>query len=107
MTENSEMRVRGMLGFAMRAGALVIGSDAVALAMAKGKIRMALIANDASPASKKRIVTKGEFYGIPVREIPVCREELGRLLGKTTTPAAVAVTDARFAEEIDKAAKAL
>ncbi len=97
-----------MLGFAMRAGALIIGTDAVCLAMAKEKAPvLVLVSQSASAATKKKIVTKGAYYGIAVQEVAIEPEELGHLLGKTTTPVAVAVTDTRFAEEIDKANQAL
>lgn len=108
MTTDPERRIRGMLGFAMRAGALVIGTETVCLAMAKEKSpKLVLVSTSASAATKKKIVTKGAYYGIPVQEIDIELQELGHLLGKTTTPAVVAVMDTRFAEEIDKANKAL
>ena len=64
------------------------------------RIRIALIASDASEATKKKIRTKGEFYGIEVKEIELDTASLGSLLGKTYGPATVAICDDGFAKEI-------
>ena len=64
------------------------------------RIRIALTAADASEATKKKLRTKGEFYGIEVREIELDTATLGELLGKTYGPATVAICDDGFAKEI-------
>jgi ribosomal protein L7Ae-like RNA K-turn-binding protein len=92
-----------MLGFAMRAGKLVLGCDLICRAMAKGGVKLVLIARDASGATKKRMTTKSEFYGISAIEADIDAERLGKLLGKTYPATAVAVMDNGFAEEIKKA----
>lgn len=95
-----------MLGFAMRAGKLVIGTDQVCHAMAKGSAalpRLVLVSESASDATKKKVTTKAAYYGIPASQLPIATEELGRLLGKTYAPAAVMVTDERFIREIEAA----
>ena len=92
-----------MLGFAMRAGKLVIGSDLVCRAMARGEARLIVLTSDSSPSTKKRIRLKAEHYGISVTEPKITGDELGKLLGKTYAPATVAVTDEGFATEIKKA----
>ncbi len=92
-----------MLGFAMRAGKVIIGTDLVTTGMKRkgnDRIRIALIASDASEATKKKIHTKGEFYGIEVKEIDLDTATLGTLLGKTFGPATVAICDDGFAKEI-------
>lgn len=96
-------RLFGMLGFAMRAGAVCIGSEQVFALIAKGgKQRVMLIcyARDASDAAKKKALTKSEFYGVRAIELPITADELGRLLGKTYAPVTVGITDRRFADEI-------
>lgn len=93
----------GMLGFARRAGKLTIGTESVCLAMAKrGAMRpyLILVSHAASDGTKKKVATKGDYYGLPVRELPLDTEEIGHLLGKTTTPATLAVHDAHIAEEL-------
>ncbi len=95
-----------MLGFAMRAGRLVIGTETVCKAMAKrgkDRLRLVLIARDASEGTKKKLLTKAEFYGVTAIEIDIDSSELGRLLGKLYAPATVAVVDDSFAEQIRRA----
>lgn len=95
-----------MLGFAMRAGKLIIGTESVCSAMAKqgkNKPRLIAIASSASEGTKKKLLTKAEFYRIEAIMINIDSSELGRLLGKLYAPATVAICDDRFAEEIKKA----
>ena len=103
MENKGTSRLRGMLGFAMRAGKVIIGTEQVTVGMKRkgsDRIRIALIASDASEATKKKIRTKGEFYGIEVKEIELDTATLGSLLGKTYGPATVAICDDGFAKEI-------
>ena len=65
--------------------------------------RLVLISATASDGTKKKILTKCEFYGVKVRESTMSADEIGQLLGKLYAPAALAITDDRFAEEIDRA----
>ena len=95
-----------MLGFAMRAGKVVIGTDSVCVAMAKrgkDKPRLVLISSTSSEGTTKKILCKAEFYGIKVLKTDIDSGELGRLLGKLYAPATVAIVDDRFAEEIIRA----
>ena len=95
-----------MLGFAMRAGRVVIGTDLVCAAMAKrgkDKLKLALVSASASAATKKKITVKCEFYSIKALETDLPPEELGRLLGKTYAPVVVGITDEGFAREISLA----
>ena len=103
MENKSISRLRGMLGFAMRAGKVIIGTDIVIGAMKRkgnDRIRIALVAKDASEATKKKIRTKGEFYGIEIKETELDTATLGSLLGKLYGPATVAICDDGFAKEI-------
>lgn len=95
-----------MLGFAMRAGKVVVGTESVCSAMArsgKDKPRLILIAQGVSEGTKKKLLTKSEFYHIDTVMIDIDSSELGRLLGKLYAPATVAIIDDRFAEEIRRA----
>ena len=99
-------RLFGMLGFAMRAGKVIIGADPVCKAMAKrgkDRPRLVMVAYNASEGTKKKIFTKAEFYGIEATLIDIDSSELGRLLGKLYAPATVAIADDRFADEIRNA----
>ncbi len=104
-TENNEnKRLAGMLGFAMRAGKLTVGTDLVCKMIAKGNAKLIVISEGASAGTKKKLMTKSEFYKIPFIEVKVDTERLAEILGKEHLVAAVAVNDERFAEEIKKAA---
>ena len=103
MDKNKEIRLRGMLGFAMRAGKVVIGTEPVCSAMserASKRARLVLISCTASQNTKDKILHKAEFYGVNAAVINIDSSELGRLLGKLYAPAVVAIIDDRFAEEI-------
>ena len=100
MQTDGEIRLRGMLGFAMRAGKVTVGTENVCNTLAKNKAMLVLVCHDASLGTKKKLRTKCEFYKVELQEILIETGELGRLLGKTYGPAAVAITDGRFAKEI-------
>ena len=100
--ENSK-RIRGMIGFARRAGKTVIGTDLICRAMPTGTLRLVVLSNTASPATKKKLVVKSEFYGIGLVESDIDTESLGTLLGKSGAVAAVGICDDAFAAEIVKA----
>ena len=92
-----------MLGFAMRAGKLVIGTELACKAMAltgEKKPKLICVCSDVSEGTKKKLFTKADFYQIPVISLPMEMEALGRLIGKASPPACVAVTDSGFAKEI-------
>ena len=93
-----------MLGLAMRAGRVVIGTEQICLGMkkTKGAPVLVLISERASDNAKKKLTVKSEFYGIRSVSVDIEMEELGRLLGKTYAPAAVAITDDGFAQAILK-----
>lgn len=103
MDKRKNVRLQGMLGFAMRAGKVVIGTEPVCSAMserAAKRARLVLISRTASQGTKDKILHKAEFYGVEAAVINIDSGELGRLLGKLYAPAAVAIIDDRFAEEI-------
>ena len=89
-----------MLGFAMRAGRVTVGTESVCSRLAEGKAMLVLCCCDASAGTQKKLRTKCEFYNVEFRITEIDTGELGRLLGKTYGPAAVAITDERFAKEI-------
>ena len=106
MQSDHNQRLCGMLGFAMRAGKLCIGTPLVCKALGAkdhGGVRLVLLCCDASEGTKKKIRCKCEFYGVDLWEIPLDISALGRLLGKSYAPAAVGVCDDGFAREIDAA----
>jgi len=105
LENKSNQRLYGMLGFAMRAGKVIIGTELVCRAMPTGRVRLVLVSKSASEATKKKIFVKSDYYSISAIEVDIDTEHLGKLLGKTYSPAAVAVADDGFAAEIKKAAE--
>lgn len=107
METKNETRLRGMLGFAMRAGKLQIGTDTVLASLSrKGgtDIKLVVMPSGVSEGTKDKIVRRCSAHGVRCIEIDVDPAELGRLLGKLYAPSAVAVTDNGFAVEILRAA---
>ena len=110
MESRAKTRAVGMLGFAMRAGKVVIGTDLTLRAIAsrgRGRVELVLVTSDASEATRKRVFNKCEFYKREVRELWLNSSELGDLLGKAFAPVTVGVADEAFATEIKKAIAAI
>ena len=96
-------RIKGMLGFAMRAGKAVLGTDLILSSMSikgKGRVWVVVISCEAADNAREKLVTKARYADIPVVEVEIGMSELGKLLGKTYAPVAVAITDEGFAKEI-------
>ena len=105
MAEQNNTRFFGMLGFAMRAGKVEVGTDAVLTLVAKGLISLVIIASDASDKSKERIKKICEFYNTDCIEPGVDAETLSQRLGKISNTVCVAIKDEGFKNEILKALK--
>ncbi len=109
MENKSKSRLVGMIGFAMRAGKVVIGTDLVCASMSWSgakRARLVLLTSDSSEGTKRKIRNKCEFYGVDMRVINIDGDKLGQLLGKTYAPAVIAISDDRFAVEIRHASDA-
>ena len=91
-----------MLGLAMKAGKVVIGTEQVITYLQKGRIKLTLVSSNASDGTKKKILHKCEFYKTRIEELGIETDELGRLLGKSYTPAVVGITDENFSRAIIK-----
>ena len=103
MAETNDIkRVLGMLGLAMKAGKVVIGTEQVISFLQKGKVKLILVSGSASDGTKKKMLHKCEFYKTRMVELSIETDELGRLLGKTYTPAVVGITDENFSRTIVK-----
>ena len=103
MEDKINTRFLGMLGFAMRAGRVLLGTDIVISAMQKGRARLIIVSEGASEGTKSKIKFKSEFYSVPVIYTTLTGDELGDRLGKSYSPVVLCVTDDGFASEILKA----
>ena len=94
-----------MLGFAMRAGKLILGTELICaeLSRRRDRIKLVLVSDSASLQTKKKLANKCGFYGKNISGMGIDTEELGRMLGKSSPIAAVAVLDDGFSREISSA----
>ena len=58
-------KLRSYLGFAARSRNLVYGTGAVEASMAKGKVRLIIIAEDTAENTVKKVASKAEWLEIP------------------------------------------
>ena len=92
-----EEKIRTLIGFAIRAGKIVVGRSAVSKALSKNKVSLLMIAGD---ASKKIIKEYGKVPGIESC-FYLYRTQLGELTGRDET-AVLGICDANFASSIKK-----
>ena len=90
-----EAKLRGAMGFAMRAGKCIAGDFACERAVKRGNARLVLLDTAASAATQERYSGLCERAGIPCVAVP----DMGRAIGKDGRMVAV-VTDARFVQMI-------
>ena len=93
-----------MLGICKKAGAAVSGTDMICEALKKGKNAplLVVISSDASQNTEKRLTDRCSFYGTEAVKTPISSSELGTALGKSSTVAAVGITDAGLAGAVKK-----
>ena len=99
---NSTKRALGMLGLAMKAGKVVIGTEQVIAYLQKNKLKLVLLSSNSSEGTQKKIRFKCEFYKTTTEALDIDTDELGTLLGKTYTPAVVGITDENFSRTLIK-----
>lgn len=95
-------KILTLLGFAAKAGKLSYGFDAVKTALAQGKSKLVLIANDVSPKSKKEVLFYSEKYKTEATVLAGCDMQIishavGRKCG------IISVNDKSFAEGLQLA----
>jgi ribosomal protein L7Ae-like RNA K-turn-binding protein len=94
----SEKAVLSMIGLATKAGKTITGNDACMTAIKRDKVRLILIATDASQKTKDPIINLCSHYDTVCKEFST-RDELGNFTGKNNR-AMVAITDDGFAKRI-------
>jgi ribosomal protein L7Ae-like RNA K-turn-binding protein len=86
----------GLLGLGLRGGRLVIGVDAVRDQVQAGKCWCVVVAEDASPRAKDKVVRLAVAKGVPLVPGP-CAAAIGAQLGKPPVMA-VGVRDRALAD---------
>lgn len=101
----SEKALLELLGLAARSGNVVAGTDLVRRAVRHGKIAAVLLAADASPTQREKLVplldARAVRYHVVLR-----REQLGGALGRAPL-SAVGVMNVSFARRVAELAAAL
>ena len=96
------------IGLCLKARALIMGTPMVCEALQKKtKPYLVLEAADTSAATHKKICDKCSFYQVDHVRLPVEGERLAAALGKSSTLAAVAVTDRNLLRVVEQALEAL
>ena len=100
-----EARLLSSLGLAARAGAVIIGVPLICAAMKKGTDKApktVFEASDSSDNTHKRLCDRCAFYGVKRVRLGCDGMALAAALGKTSTVAAVAVTDENLCRLAEK-----
>ena len=87
-----------LLGLAMRAGAVIVGTAGVRLALRRDGVRLVVVASDHSKRTEEKVVRLARGRGVEIVLGPPA-SELGRRLGREAVQA-LGVTDPRFAKGI-------
>lgn len=98
--DSSPGKILGTLGLATKAGKLVSGEFMTERAIKDGEASLVIIADDASPGTKKNFTDSCKYYHVPIIFLSD-KETLGRAVGKQMR-ASLAVTDEGFAKSIEK-----
>lgn len=93
-------KLKSLLGFSMKAGKLVSGTEQVLSAVRNGKAELVIIASDASEGSKKRIKDKSLYYKVNCIEM-FDVETLSSIIGKSKRTCVV-IIDKHFKDCILK-----
>jgi ribosomal protein L7Ae-like RNA K-turn-binding protein len=94
----AEQRLLRMLGLGLRGRLAVAGVDRVREAAHRGRLRVAVVAADASPNSRAKVDALLAAKGVPVIEVPTAAA-LGMVTGRDAT-AVIGVVDAQLAKGI-------
>ena len=96
-------RFWGSLGLSSKAGKLIYGVPMIIEAIQKGKkVYLVIEAGDTSDNTHKKLTDKCSFYGVEKMRIDADGVELASRIGKSSSLAAVAITDESFYKMVSK-----
>lgn len=98
MTNNE--RLCGLLGLATRAGKIVFGTEACKNEIERRKVKLILLASDASERTKTNFKEICRKVDIPIEEV-LSTETLSKVIGKTNK-VVVGIIDGNFSKEMLK-----
>ena len=93
-------RLLGLRGISAKAGKVVSGSDACYEQIQQKKVKLIIIAQDASEKTKKNYMFYGNKYNVPV-VIESTIDELSKAIGKKNK-AIIGIKDFNLSTEIQK-----
>lgn len=96
---NNKTKALNLLGLAMRARKLESGTQTVLANIRNQNAKLVIIADDASPNTKKQFLDKSDYYKIP-SVINFSKDEISQAIGKERT--VCAFTDNGFAQSFKK-----
>ena len=98
-----DKRILGSLGLCSKAGKLIYGVPMIVEAMQKGKkVYLVLEAGDTSDNTHKKITDKCSFYGVEKIRLDFDGGAIASAVGKSSSLAAIAITDEGFYKMINK-----
>lgn len=95
---NKTAEALALLGLAMRAGAVVRGTDATRRAIQEGSASLVLMARDASSVQQQKVLRLLEHRETPRASVG-SRADLGAAIGSAPV-SAIAITGESFAEQV-------
>lgn len=78
-----KLRVLGMLGLAAKAGKITFGADSCKEAIMKNKVKLIILAQDASERTKTKFIDMANKNNIPIYTISDM-DEISKAIGKKT-----------------------
>ncbi|GAA0862605.1 L7Ae/L30e/S12e/Gadd45 family ribosomal protein [Paraclostridium tenue] len=98
MNKSNEAKIYSFLGLAQRAGKLVSGDDSTMLDIKKNRVKLVIVAEDASNNTKKLFKDKTSFRNIACVTYST-KLQLGLAIGKAPR-AVMGIKDVSFADKV-------
>ena len=93
-------KILGLVGFAARARKIAFGADSVEIDIKARKVKLIIVAEDASDRTKQKFVKLAEEYNLPII-IAGNIDELSKAIGKSNK-AVIGIKEINLANEIQK-----
>ena len=93
-------KILSYIGISKKAGRIVIGTELTCAAVRDGKIKLAVLAADASANTEKRLCNCCEYYGVKSIKCGFTSDMLGRAAGSYGKVASVGLTDEGLSKAI-------
>lgn len=93
-------KILGLVGLAARARNINFGADSVELQIKKRKVKLIIVAEDASTRTKEKFIKLSEQHNVPII-IKGNIEELSKTIGKNNK-AIIGIEDINLSNEIQK-----